>query len=107
MLKYMDASVSGITVPPEMITRMAKVKEAAGDDKKKMKELQEAEGSDRRRARAPGPGDPGIRGVHLQAIEWESAMEGIVKAPASTPPDFSGSLTAVIARTICARKETS
>ena len=44
MLKYMDASVLGITVPPELIARMAKAREAAGDDKQKMKELQEAEG---------------------------------------------------------------
>jgi len=44
MLKYMDASVAGVTVPKALIDRMNKAKEAAGDDKKKMRELQEAEG---------------------------------------------------------------
>jgi methylenetetrahydrofolate reductase (NADPH) len=44
MLKYMNASVAGVSVPKEMIERMMKAKEAAGDDKKKARELQEAEG---------------------------------------------------------------
>jgi len=35
MLKYMDSSVAGVTVPKPLIDRMNKAKEAAGDDKKK------------------------------------------------------------------------
>src|SRR5512136_2300102 len=43
MLKYMDSSVAGVSVPKSMIERMKKAKDAAGDDKKKAKELQEEE----------------------------------------------------------------
>jgi methylenetetrahydrofolate reductase (NADPH) len=28
---------------------------------------------------------PGVKGVHIQAIEWESAIEGIVKAAGLYP----------------------
>jgi len=44
MLKYMDASVAGVRSRRRFIDRMSKAKEAAGEDKKKMRELQEAEG---------------------------------------------------------------
>jgi len=91
MLKYMDASVSGITVPPELIARMAKAKEAAGDDKKKMKELQEAEGIKIAVELIKQVLDiPGVKGVHVMAIEWESALEPIVKAAGLHPrPTFA------------------
>ena len=80
MLKYMDKSVAGVTVPKEMIERMAKAKEAAGDDKKKARELQEAEGIRITVELIHQVLDiPGVKGVHIQAIEWESAIEGIVK----------------------------
>ena len=91
MLKYMDSSVAGVTVPKPLIDRMLKAKEAAGDDKKKMKELQEQEGIKItvelvQQALAI----PGIKGVHIQAIEWETAMEPIVKAAGLYPrPTFS------------------
>jgi 5,10-methylenetetrahydrofolate reductase len=91
MLKYMDTSVAGVTVPKPLIDRMLKAKEAAGDDKKKMKELQEQEGIKItveliQQALAI----PGIKGVHIQAIEWETAMEPIVKAAGLYPrPTFS------------------
>jgi methylenetetrahydrofolate reductase (NADPH) len=86
MLKYMDSSVAGVTVPKELIDRMNKAKAAAGDDKKKMRELQEEEGIKIavelvQQALAI----PGIKGVHIQAIEWESAMEPIVKAAGLYP----------------------
>jgi len=91
MLKYMDSSVAGVTVPKALIERMAKAKEAAGDDKKKMKELQEAEG-----IRITVElieqllETPGVRGVHIQAIEWESAIERIVQAAGLAPrPTFA------------------
>jgi len=91
MLKYMDSSVAGVTVPKALIERMAKAKAAAGDDKKKMKELQEAEG-----VRITVElveqvlATPGVRGVHIQAIEWEAAIEGIVKAAGLAPrPTFA------------------
>ena len=91
MLKYMDASVSGITVPPELIARMAKAKEVAGDDKKKMKELQEAEGIKIAIELIKQVLDiPGVKGVHVMAIEWESALEPIVKGAGLYPrPTFA------------------
>src|SRR5512139_2837118 len=91
MLKYMDTSVSGITVPPELIARMAKAKEAAGDDKKKMKELQEAEGIKIAIELIKQVLDiPGVKGVHVMAIEWESALEPIVKGAGLYPrPTFA------------------
>jgi len=80
MLKYMNNSVAGVSVPREMIERMAKAKEAAGDDKKKARELQEAEGLKITVELIKQVLDiPGVKGVHIQAIEWESAIEGIVK----------------------------
>ena len=90
MLKYMDSSVAGVTVPKPLIDRMMKAKEAAGDDKKKMKELQEQEGIKITVELVQQALEiPGIKGVHIQAIEWETAMEPIVKAAGLYPrPTF-------------------
>jgi 5,10-methylenetetrahydrofolate reductase len=92
MLKYMDSSVAGVTVPKPLIDRMLKAKEAAGDDKKKMKELQEQEGIKITVELVQQALEiPGIKGVHIQAIEWETAMEPIVKAAGLYPrPTFPG-----------------
>ncbi len=80
MLKYMDSSVAGVSVPKVLIDRMNKAKAAAGEDKKKMRELQEQEGIKITiELIQQALETPGIRGVHIQAIEWESAIEGIVK----------------------------
>jgi methylenetetrahydrofolate reductase (NADPH) len=91
MLKYMDSSVAGVTVPKELIDRMNKAKAAAGDDKKKMRELQEQEGIKIAVELVQQALEiPGIKGVHIQAIEWESAMEPIVKAAGLYPrPAFT------------------
>ncbi len=91
MLKYMDSSVAGVTVPKPLIDRMLKAKEAAGEDKKKMKELQEQEGIKITVELVQQALEiPGIKGVHIQAIEWETAMEPIVKAAGLYPrPAFS------------------
>ena len=65
---------------------MNKAKEAAGEDKKKARELQEQEGM--RIAIElihQALETPGVKGVHIQAIEWESAIEGIVKAAGLYP----------------------
>ncbi len=86
MLKYMDSSVAGVSVPKSLIERMNKAKAAAGDDKKKAKELQEAEGIKIAIELIHQVLEtPGVRGVHVQAIEWESAVEGIVKAAGLYP----------------------
>jgi 5,10-methylenetetrahydrofolate reductase len=86
MLKYMDSSVAGVSVPKPLIDRMLKAKEAAGDDKKKAKELQEAEGKKIAVELIQQALEiPGVKGVHIQAIEWESAMPEIVKAAGLYP----------------------
>jgi methylenetetrahydrofolate reductase (NADH) len=86
MLKYMDSSVAGVSVPKSMIQRMAKAKDAAGDDKKKAKELQEEEGIKITVELIHQVLEiPGIKGVHIQAIEWETAIEKIVKAAGLYP----------------------
>ncbi len=86
MLKYMDTSVAGVSVPKFLIDRMNKAKEGAGDDKKKAKEMQETEGIKIAVELIRQVLDiPGIKGVHIQAIEWETAMPGIVKAAGLYP----------------------
>jgi methylenetetrahydrofolate reductase (NADPH) len=90
MLKYMDSSVAGVSVPKAMIERLNKAKTEAGDDKKKAKELQEAEGLKITVELIHQILEtPGVKGVHIQAIEWETAIEGIVKAAGLYPrPTF-------------------
>jgi len=90
MLKYMDSSVAGVTVPKPLIDRMNKAKEAAADDKKKALEFQEQEGIKITVELIQQALEiPGIKGVHVQAIEWETAMEPIVKAAGLYPrPTF-------------------
>lgn len=86
MLKYMDSSVAGVSVPKSLIERMAKAKERAGDDKKKAKEFQEEEGIKITVELIHQVLEtPGVKGVHIQAIEWESAIERIVKAAGLFP----------------------
>lgn len=86
MLKYMDSSVAGVTVPKSLIDRMNKARETAGDDKKKARELQEQEGIKITvELIHQALETPGVKGVHIQAIEWESAIAGIVKAAGLYP----------------------
>lgn len=91
MLKYMAASVAGVTVPKAMLERLKKVKDAAGDDKKKSKEMQEAEGLKITVELIHQILEiPGIKGVHVQAIEWETAIKEIVQAAGLYPrPTFT------------------
>jgi 5,10-methylenetetrahydrofolate reductase len=80
MMKYMNSNVAGVSIPDQLIARMAKAKEAAGTDKEKAKQLQEEEGTKLaveliEQVRAI----PGVKGVHLMAIEWETQIPEIVK----------------------------
>ncbi|OGP59944.1 MAG: 5,10-methylenetetrahydrofolate reductase [Deltaproteobacteria bacterium RBG_13_61_14] len=80
MMKYMNQNVAGVSIPEKLIARMAKAKESAGADKEKAKQLQEEEGTKLaveliEQVRAI----PGIKGVHVQAIEWETQIPEIVK----------------------------
>jgi 5,10-methylenetetrahydrofolate reductase len=105
MARYMKASVPGILVPDELVERM----EAAGAPwaGKKKEELTRED----KKARAAAWQEEGIRicielvqnlrnmegvaGVHIMAIEWEEAVEPIVKGAGLLPrPVFNGDLPA-------------
>jgi methylenetetrahydrofolate reductase (NADPH) len=86
MLKYMNSSVAGVTVPESLMTRMAAAKDAAGKDKKQASRNQAQEGIkiaveliEQLRE------TPGVRGVHIQAIEWEHRVPEIVEKAGLLP----------------------
>ena len=74
MLKYMDKNVPGVTVPEAMIKRMEQAKDQKAEGVKIAVELA-------RQARDI----PGIRGVHLQAIEAEHLLPEVIRQ-AGFPP---------------------
>ena len=86
MLKYMNTSVAGVSVPQELMDRMNAAKEKAGDDKAQAKLNQEEEGirvtveliEQVRQIE-------GVRGVHIQAIEWEQRVPEIVERAGLLP----------------------
>ncbi len=74
MLNYMNNSVPGVTVPAELIERMKGAADAKAEGIKvtveliqKMREI------------------PGVKGVHLQAIEAEHLLPEIIKAAGLSP----------------------
>ncbi|MFC2077710.1 methylenetetrahydrofolate reductase [Candidatus Bipolaricaulota bacterium] len=80
MLRYMNSSVAGVDVPQTLIERMAEAKAAGGEDKKEAARRQAAEGIrisveliERVRS------IPGVKGVHVQAIEWEHRIPEILE----------------------------
>ncbi|MBI5523967.1 MAG: methylenetetrahydrofolate reductase [Desulfarculus sp.] len=76
MLSYMDRQVPGVEVPAELIARMKQAKDAKAEGIKVTVELIQA-------VRAI----PGVKGVHLQAIEAEELLPEIVKAAGLSPQD--------------------
>jgi methylenetetrahydrofolate reductase (NADPH) len=91
MLRYMDAAVAGVSVPKELMDRMGAARKAAGDDKAQARKNQEEEGINItveliEQARET----EGVRGVHIQAIEWERKVPEIVERAGLMPrPDVS------------------
>jgi methylenetetrahydrofolate reductase (NADPH) len=86
MLRYMNNTVAGVTVPDDLIKRMGAAKEAAGDDKKQAKLNQEEEGVKIaveliQRIREI----PGVKGVHVQAIEWEEIVPKVFERAGLSP----------------------
>ena len=86
MLRYMDAAVAGVSVPQELMKRMSAARDAAGEDKAQARRNQEQEGIkiaveliDQARE------TEGVRGVHIQAIEWERKMPEIVERAGLLP----------------------
>ena len=86
MLKYMNSSVAGVSVPESLMKRMAKVRQSAGKDKKQASRNQAAEGIKITVELIEQVRDiPGVRGVHIQAIEWERRVPEIVEKAGLLP----------------------
>ena len=86
MLKYMNANVAGVFVPQSMMDRMSNARKAAGDDKKKASALQAEEGIKITVELIEQVREiPGVRGVHVQAIEWEKKVPEIMELAGLLP----------------------
>ena len=74
MARYMNESVAGVTVPDEIIQRMAQAEEPAEEGVKicveQIEELRETEG---------------IAGIHLMAVAWEKIVPVIVERAGLLP----------------------
>ena len=86
MLRYMNSSVAGVSVPDALIKRMEAVAKSAGADKKLARKKQEEEGLKIAIELINQVREiEGVRGIHLQAIEWEDAVPGIIKGAGLHP----------------------
>jgi 5,10-methylenetetrahydrofolate reductase len=74
MLKYVNANVPGVKVPDELVKRMTSAPDAREEGLKISVELIDA----MRRI-------PGIRGVHLQAIEAEALLPEVAERAGLLP----------------------
>ena len=87
MLRYMNSSVAGVSVPEELIKRFPKTKKDAPPEEKKAARKKSEEIGKQiaveliQQAREI----EGVRGVHIQAIEWEKAVPEIVQAAGLLP----------------------
>jgi methylenetetrahydrofolate reductase (NADPH) len=86
MLKYMHNAVAGVTVPDALMERMSAAKTAAGEDKKQARLNQQEEGIAIAVELIERVQEiPGIKGVHIQAIEWEQKVPEIVERAGLLP----------------------
>ncbi len=74
MLRYMDKKVPGVTVPGPLIERMEQAKDPKEEGVRVTVELID----EFRRIK-------GVRGVHIQSIEWEAAVPEIVRRAGLLP----------------------
>ncbi len=91
MLRYMNSSVAGVRVPDELIKRFPLVKKDAPPEEKKQarKESEEIGKKIAVELIEQVRQIEGIRGVHVQAIEWEPAVPEIIEAAGLLPrPDL-------------------
>ena len=80
MLRYMHASVAGVSVPEALMRRMSAARDAAGKDKKQARLNQEEEGINIAVELIEQVREiPEIKGVHIQAIEWERKIPEILR----------------------------
>ena len=92
MLRYMNSSVAGVIVPQELIKRFPVIKKDMPPDEKKQLRAESAEIGKKITVELITQlrEIEGVRGVHIQAIEWEEAVGGIVEAAGLLPrPNFS------------------
>lgn len=87
MLRYMNASVAGVSVPEELIKRFPKVAKDASPEQKKAARAESQEIGKQIAVELIEQVREieGVRGVHVQAIEWEPAVPDIVKAAGLLP----------------------
>jgi methylenetetrahydrofolate reductase (NADPH) len=87
MARFLHEKIPGIEVPPHFIERMENaVKDIDKEDKEARKDAGRAEGikiciEQIQQAKEI----EGVAGVHIMAIEWEAAIEGIVKGAGLLP----------------------
>jgi methylenetetrahydrofolate reductase (NADPH) len=87
MARFLHEKIPGIEVPPHLIERMENaVKDIDKEDKEARKDAGRAEGikiciEQIQKAKEI----EGVAGVHIMAIEWEAAIEGIVKGAGLFP----------------------
>ena len=87
MLRYMDTSVAGISVPDGLIERFPHPDKGSSDEEKK-KAKAEAEETGKRIAVEiieKVREIEGVQGVHIQAIGWEKAIPEVAKAAGLLP----------------------
>ncbi len=87
MLRYMNASVAGVTVPDELIKRFPRTKKGASKEEKKAASRKSAEIGKQIAIELIGQAREieGVAGVHIQAIEWEKAVPDIVEGAGLLP----------------------
>ncbi len=87
MLRYMNSSVAGVTVPEGLIGRFPKIKkDAPPEEKQRARRESEEIGKNIAIELIDQVREiEGISGVHIQAIEWESAVPDIVRAAGLLP----------------------
>jgi len=86
MLKYMNSSVAGVSVPEKLIRRMEQARSAGGENKEKTRENQAEEGIKITVELINQVREiPGVKGVHIQAIEWEHMVPRILKEAGLVP----------------------
>ena len=87
MLKYMNSSVAGVSVPEELIKRFPAAKrDASPAEKKEIRRQSEEIGKKIAVELIQQVREiEGVRGVHIQAIEWEVAVPEIVQAAGLLP----------------------
>jgi len=87
MLRYMHSSVAGVTVPDELIKRFPRTKKGASKEERREASRKSAELGKQIAVELIEQVRQieGVHGVHLQAIEWETAVPEIVKAAGLYP----------------------